>query len=388
MTIAKEVVYALHKRIKDLSLDATPDKIAYLAKALESIAGQSTVFDIVSITDEKLKELLDSATNHLKSLDSSKTNALKAISDLEKGSLKKINDQEVKSLSLLDTRKDANIAAINSTADLGTIKNTLKAINDLPEDSSIMKEIQPRAIIQSGSLPLLFGILSRYNDYWGSGNFSSELGGKWYNSVTGANYMLTRLAGAHTESTKYCSFYRPPQLHFLQSTNGTFLYKEMYLRYATNTDVYSHPYALLGVIFVKNTTKEDITRTLNFTGSSGWSSTYEGAGMFVGTPNNTNSNKANISAITWINVYSYGKASIESSGSCDVNIPAEKTVAIILYTSSYYYTNTYNYYVQFMYWGIYNFRSNFLTTGLEVDVERTLRAWQCPGLEKTYQIWN
>lgn len=47
MTIAKEVVYALHQRIKDLSHDATPDKVAYLAKALESIAVKSTVFDIV-----------------------------------------------------------------------------------------------------------------------------------------------------------------------------------------------------------------------------------------------------------------------------------------------------------------------------------------------------
>ncbi|EEB55269.1 putative phage related protein [Wolbachia endosymbiont of Culex quinquefasciatus JHB] len=45
-------------------------------------------------------------------------------------------------------------------------------------------------------------------------------------------------------------------------------------------------------------------------------------------------------------------------------------------------------YGQFIQWGIYNFRSNFLTTGLEVDVERTLRAWQCPGLDATHKIWN
>ncbi len=45
-------------------------------------------------------------------------------------------------------------------------------------------------------------------------------------------------------------------------------------------------------------------------------------------------------------------------------------------------------YGQFIQWGIYNFRSNFLTTGLEVDVERTLRAWQCPGLDATYKLWH
>ncbi|WP_265032474.1 hypothetical protein [Wolbachia endosymbiont (group B) of Apotomis turbidana] len=51
MTIAKEVVYALHQRLKDLSVNATPDQLAYLAKSLESIAGQSTVLDIVQMTD-------------------------------------------------------------------------------------------------------------------------------------------------------------------------------------------------------------------------------------------------------------------------------------------------------------------------------------------------
>lgn len=81
MTIAKEVVYALHQRLKDLSVNATPDQLAYLAKSLESIAGQSTVFDIVQMTDAKLKELLDSSTSHLNKLDSSKNNALAAISE-------------------------------------------------------------------------------------------------------------------------------------------------------------------------------------------------------------------------------------------------------------------------------------------------------------------
>ncbi|MFP3022834.1 MAG: hypothetical protein ACEY3K_07965, partial [Wolbachia sp.] len=45
-------------------------------------------------------------------------------------------------------------------------------------------------------------------------------------------------------------------------------------------------------------------------------------------------------------------------------------------------------YGQFIQWGIYNIRSNVLNTGLEVDVERTLKAWQCPGLERTDQIWR
>ena len=79
MTIAKEAVCALHQRLKDLSINAPADQLAYLAKALESIAGQSTVYDIVNMSDEKLQELLDAATAHLASLNTTKTTALSAI---------------------------------------------------------------------------------------------------------------------------------------------------------------------------------------------------------------------------------------------------------------------------------------------------------------------
>ena len=79
MTIAKEAVYALHQRLKDLSIDAPADQLAYLAKALESIAGHSTVYDIVNMSDEKLQELLEAANTHLADLNASKVNSLAAI---------------------------------------------------------------------------------------------------------------------------------------------------------------------------------------------------------------------------------------------------------------------------------------------------------------------
>lgn len=419
MTIAKEVVYALHQRLKDLSVNATPDQLAYLAKSLESIAGQSTVLDIVQITDAKLKELLDSSTSHLNKLDSSKNNALAAISELEGKSLKKIDEKGTTNLSLLDSRKDSHVATINNAGDLNSIRNTLNSlkaisdiptgssimkeiktredqlktlttkfnsINDVPSGSSIIKEIKKRNMVESGSLPFLFGVLSRNNDYnWGNGHFTTELG-KWYSDTSYTNNMLCLLTGAHSYDTSYVGFYRPPSLYFMQGKNGTFIYRELYSRYTVSSNEYSYPYALLGVIFVKNTTNSEITRTLNFVGTSYWSSQYEGAGAFVGTPNNTN--KEQVSSISWKNIYNLGSSSSGFSSSGVVIVPANKTVATLFYTSPYYYTSSNNYYTQFMQWGVYNFRSNFLTTGLEVDVERTLRAWQCPGLERTDQIWQ
>ncbi|MFT4314067.1 MAG: hypothetical protein AB3P11_03025 [Wolbachia pipientis] len=391
MTIAKEVVYALHQRLKDLSINATPDQLAYLAKSLESIAGQSTVLDIVQITDEKLKELLDSSTSHLNKLDSSKNNALAAISELEGKSLKKIDEKGTTNLSLLDSRKDSHVATINNAGDLNSIRNTLsslKAMSDIPTGSSIIKEIKKRNMVESGSLPFLFGVLSRNNDYnWGYGHFKTELG-KWYVDTSYTNNMFSLIVGCHNYSTNYVSFYKPPNMHFMQGKNGTFIYREFYSRYTYSSDEYSYPYALLGVIFVKNTTSSSITRTLNFIGSASWSSQYEGAGAFIGTPNNTNTNKGQISSISWQNIYNLGSSNSGFSSSGVVIVPANKTVAILFYTSPYYYTSSNNYYTQFMQWGVYNFRSSFLTTGLEVDVERTLKAWQCPGLERTDQIWQ
>ncbi|GFU21009.1 putative phage related protein [Nephila pilipes] len=86
------------------------------------------------------------------------------------------------------------------------------------------------------------------------------------------------------------------------------------------------------------------------------------------------------------------------AGSGNVEIPAGKTVAVLLYTSSYLHSRTkvsegafsgdvYTY-GQFIQWGIHNIRNNFLTAGLEIDVERTLKACQCPGLSETYELWS
>ncbi len=70
-------------------------------------------------------------------------------------------------------------------------------------------------------------------------------------------------------------------------------------------EIYYYPYAALGVVFVKNTTNVNINKTMEFVGSSYSSTEYGGAGLFVGTPDNTNSNKSSISKIVWKNVYQY-----------------------------------------------------------------------------------
>ncbi len=432
MTEVKEVIDALQKRVKDLAANSTPDQLAYLAKALESIVDKSAVSEIVQMTDGKLKELLDSAKKHLTDLDTKKTSSLAAISESEKQLLKRIDEKGTTNLSLLDTRKNANIEAINSVGkdhkdglkglvedfrgvndvpdgssimkEIKTMEDQLTtkfdSINDLPSGSSIMKEVRNRNMVEPWSLPFLFGVLSRKNNYFGHGTFTTELG-KWSSDITKTDCMLQLLAGSHTYDTDYVSFYRPRQLSFIEGNKGTFIYGELYTNSFSGSydEIYYYPYAALGVVFVKNTTNVNINKTIEFIGSSYSSTEYRGAGLFVGTPDNTNSSKSRISKIMWKNVYQYMSSDSKLAGSGNVKIPARKTVAILLYTSSYLYSRTKvsqgmlapNYvhtYGQFIQWGIYNIRSNFLTTGLEVDVERTLKAWQCPGLSNTYEIWR
>ncbi|WP_342068460.1 hypothetical protein [Wolbachia endosymbiont (group B) of Melanargia galathea] len=416
MAKIKEIIDALQKRLKDLAENSTPDQLAYLAKALESIIDKSAVSEIVQMTDGKLKELLDSAKKHLTDLDNKKASSLAVISESEKQLLKRIDEKGTTNLSLLDTRKNANIAAINSVGNdhkdgLKGLVNNFRTVNDVPSSSSIMKEVRNRHMIEPGALPFLFGVLSRKNNYFGQGTFTTELG-QWSSDVTKTDYMLQLLAGTHTYDTSYVSFYRPRQLSFLEGSKGTFIYGESYPRFmydgfSEQFNMLKYPYAALGVIFVKNTSNVDISKTLNFAGSAMWYKdevNYGGAGLFIGTPDKTNTRKSEISRITWTRIYQHEINSPEFIASGNILIPAGKTVTVLLYTSSNLHSggervgetpeffeseHTYStIYGQFIQWGIYNFRSNFLTTGLEIDVERTLRAWQCPGLDATYKLWH
>ncbi|WP_265014535.1 hypothetical protein [Wolbachia endosymbiont (group B) of Camptogramma bilineatum] len=441
MTKVKEIIDTLQKRLKDLAANSTLDQLAYLAKALESIVDKSAVSEIVQMTDGKLKELLSAARTHLSDINSNKENSISAITEAKTDSVNEINKLRDNSLntlkassdshiSLLDTRKNANIAAINSISNshkdgLKGLVEDFRAVNNVPSGSSIIgeieirienisnevktrdeqlkvsliNEIRNRNMVEPGSLPFLFGVLGRKNNYFGHGTFTTELG-KWSSDITKTDYMLQLLAGSHTYNTDYVSFYRPRQLSFIEGSKGTFIYGELYTNSFSGSydQIYYYPYAALGVVFVKNTTNVNINKTMEFVGSSYSSTEYGGAGLFVGTPDNTNSNKSSISKIVWKNVYQYTSSDSKLAGSGNVEIPAGKTVATLLYTSSYLYSRTkvsegaflgdvYTY-GQFIQWGIYNIRSNFLTTGLEVDVERTLRAWQCPGLDATHKIWN
>ncbi|MDR2458638.1 MAG: hypothetical protein LBD43_00890 [Holosporales bacterium] len=195
--------------------------------------------------------------------------------------------------------------------------------------------------------------------------------------------ILQLLTGCHDYTTEYAAFYLEPRLCFLQGSSGNFIQKEMHLRYASNASMYQNPYAALGCMFVKNGTADSITSELNFGGSS-YSGAYAGASMFVGVPDHE------AGSITWTNLYSHTASAAGFSSAASITVPANTTACILLYTSSYLVFNnssSYYYHAQHINWRLDSVRSGFLVDGLEIDLERTLKAWQCPGFSTTFELF-
>ncbi|MFP3030282.1 MAG: hypothetical protein ACEY3M_03670 [Wolbachia sp.] len=382
MTEVKGIIDALQKRLKDLAANSTPDQLAYLAKALESIVDKSAVSEIVQMTDGKLKELLNAARSHVNEINSNKENSISVITEAKTDSLAEINILKTESLNALKTSSDSHISLLD------TRKNTnIAAINSIGEEkvSSLISLSKNHLKIEDNAAALLFTIFN----YTSKKTRSSR-------SVIMRLYMPSAndMLGFLTTGSDTYKFYHPPQLYFLRGNEGKFVYQEGFLSVVDAEHSQNfYPYTLLGGMFIKNTTSQDISRTLDFSGSSLWQlyppflDTILEARLFVGTPNNVNTKE--VSSITWNEVYSCERNS-EFSDSATINIPANKTVVILFYTSAYLssFTPFYNGYSFFMEWSIHNFRNNFLTAGLEVDMERTLKAWQCPGLDATHKIWN
>ena len=110
--------------------------------------------------------------------------------------------------------------------------------------------------------------------------------------------------------------------------------------------------------------------------------------MQLGVPDELDVNKENISQLNWSVLYSRSSNGSDFNQSTNVTIPAGKTVALLVYNSDYYITSSSGYqFFRSQY--IRNFRSAFMTAGLEIDFERTLGAWQLGnGLTAPPQIWN
>jgi hypothetical protein len=240
-TISRETLDSIQLRLQELAETAQPEQLAYLAKALESVAGKTTAFDIAQLTDEKLQELVALTEASLQQLATAKEEAETALKDQKETAETVLNQEKetilaemeadiLQHLSLLDTRKNEHLAAISIAKEdlLETLSEEMERfdeINDLPEDSTLMTELNKRSLIEDGALPFVFGILSRSEDYYGLGSFTTQLG--LWTAAENANTMAGLLTGCHSFDSNYTAFFRPPQLGFFQGTNGVFMHKHL-----------------------------------------------------------------------------------------------------------------------------------------------------------------
>jgi hypothetical protein len=380
MIVSQKALELLQQRLKNVDNSVENAELERLANAVVAISKLETTDDVVTLGDIKLSELNDYASEKLLGVDQ--------FADTKQAELLLAKNEQLSAIA--DSGQD-NLNAIlelseEKQSELNFIVNNFATMNDIPEDSSICAEIsnnlEKYKFLNPGDLPFVFGILSRYDDYYDG--FTTALG-TWYNA--NADIMFGLLTGCHSYTNLYSGFYLEPKLCFLQGEKGNFIKKKNYVKRQVSTSQYAYPYAALGCLFVKNVTDEAITSTITFGGSS--YATTGGAGMFVGTPGGE--------AITWTNVYSVATTSTALSSTASIAVPAHTTIAIILYTSSSYLGSpgttaspsvSYVYHGEFLMWRLNEVRSGFLQPGLEIDFEKTLKAWQCPGFATTVEIFN
>lgn len=379
MKVSKETIEQLQQRLKKINEFTPTIEIEELLNAVSAMSKLETTDDILELSEDKLTELKEYAD--------SLTDNVVEHGELKISQLSTNKDEQLSAITNKKQEKTESIGQLSSSklAELNNVVDNFETMKDIPSTSSIMLEISAGLdaynFLKPKDLPFVFGILSRYDDYYGFGRFTSQLG-TWYNS--GADIMLSILTGSHEYTTEYTGFYLEPKLCLFQGSNGNFNSKKSYVTYQYTSSQYTYPYAALGCFFVKNVIGETITSTINFGGSSYWSSGYEGASMFVGTPDYENEE------IAWTNVFSYSSSSSGFSSSASITVPANTTVCVLFYTSSYYITSpsSKSYHAQFIHWRMNNIRSGFLVDGLEIDFDRTLKAWQCTGFFRTYELFR
>jgi hypothetical protein len=376
--VSQKAIELLQQRLKNIDNSIDSDELEKLANAVAALSKLETTDDILVLSDAKLTELLAFADAKLNNIDDYGVSKQTELSSTNAAQLSEISASKQSNMDSISSVSMANQAELNAVVD------NFAVMNDVPANSTICTKITQKLaacnFLKHDDLPFVFGILSRYDDYLGNAGFTTELG-TWASS--GAGIMLSLLTGCHDYTTQYAAFYLEPKLCFLQGLHGNFNKKKHYMKYQYTTSQYAYPYAALGCLFVKNRTEENIISTLNFGGSS-YSGTYAGASLFVGVPNHE------AGSITWTNVYSNTASASGFSGTASITVPANSTVCILLYTSSYYVTSSssYYYHAQFINWRLNSVRSGFLVEGLEIDLERTLKAWQCPGVAETYQLFT
>lgn len=362
------------------------DDVKNLEKSLDSIDGDvNELYNTVKTkadkksTDKSVKDLLATDNKHTDELANLKK--VKADKSEVESKFKSI-DSEIGSKTPKTEFSNRVISVDKSLATKATKSELNSGISNLKQTLASKDNLLGIQILP-GTKPFLYCRMRRsgrgYLGYPWTSNYSL------YANNSSARFMFEQLVG-YRNSSSYDCFAIPPSMHF-SGNGGTWMKNEGWTEYAYTSNQYNYPSYDMLVMFVKNTTNSDMTRTFGrYLSSNNSNGSYNRSSVYVGTPNYQNQSKGSINSIGWSNVYNYSSNTYATNANFNVTIPRGKTVAILMYSTAYFYTSGSSHYMFYSTIGFYNLNS-FLCDGLEIDRERTLKAYQrnCCNI---HEIWH
>jgi hypothetical protein len=263
------------------------------------------------------------------------------------------------------------------------VVNIASAIDKIDTDIHGINQTMP---LLAGSYPFLYCKMRRCGRSSGSGGIStSNEMGTLNNNIAAAPLMFKNFFGGNDSTLDVYSI--PPLLQFVGPSAG-WIKSDSWLEYVTSDIQHEYRSYEMILMFIKNITTVDITSNFSryYSGASD-NTHWNYSSVYLGTPDQTDANRSTISTITWTVAETISSANSGATSSFDVTIPAGKTIALLFYSSPTWNTSTmtdlhiFNGTI-----GIYNFGA-FLTTGLEVDHKRTLKALQM-RTQNIHEIWR
>ncbi len=238
--------------------------------------------------------------------------------------------------------------------------------------------------ILPGTYPFLYCRMRRSGRGMLGYNTTDELGPLANNTDTAAKMFKNFTGGNDGPLDTYTI---PPSLEFV-GPQARWVKAEGWLERWVNADnQINYPSYDLILMFLKNTTELPLTRTFyRYLSSDDENGAYTSASSYLGVPNQSDENRDKTTDIQWTQVHTKSGDINGEAANFAVTIPEGKTVALLLNSSSYYYTPGSYHYAFYSAIGIYDF-DKFLTAGLEVDHERTMKALQHKTIN-TYEIWR
>jgi hypothetical protein len=412
-----ETIQILMDRLKNIDESAGAAEFEELATGIDFILESDTHENALAFADFRKDEISRRA-------DEAKNTAATFVESCS-AELQAAKEESLSSIPNVDGALSQVVA--DKSKVVNDIVDNFVAPTDIPADATICAEISDdskwKGFLENGSVPIIFGILSRHNDYsHGAGILADAIAAPGSGSFN-PNQIFQMLVGVHNYTTEYAGFYKHPRLCFLQGSKGNFIYRELYTTPALTTLQCRYSRMAVGCMFVKNTTGEQITRSINAGGSffcnvvtdvlfrsddrrnnfygNVYDSSTGGLSISVGYPVNDNLSWSGlVHALNYsVEVYYSNRSGttqlypalpsfVPWFGSLAVTVPAHATVVIMLCTTAWIWEAQEGCYFQFLHWYLHSVRSSLLGNGLEIDLEMTKKAIQSFGLSSTADLWS